>query len=171
MPTIWTKQEIDYLRNNAILGSGHIAVALKRTKAQVSMKAYVERISLATNGKHGRPFNADLIVDTKRSRKGTQLPKIIHKVFSAESLQKWPMALGVNQRLWMKRRAIVLKMHDAACYYCGDAANTVDHIKPRHLGGTDHIHNLVAACADCNNGWIREIPWRDKYLKKQLQGV
>ena len=102
MPTIWTKQEIEYLRNNAILGSAHIAVALKRTKAQVSMKAYVERISLATNGKHGRPFNANLIVDTKRSRKGTQLPKIIHKVFSTESLQKWPMALGVNQRLWMK---------------------------------------------------------------------
>jgi hypothetical protein len=171
MPKIWTKEEIVYLRDNAILGSNRIAVALKRTRSQVVMKAYVERISLATNGQRGRPFNPNLIVDTKRHRKGTQLPKIIIKVFGEESLLKWPMALGVNQRLWMKRRAIVLKMHDNACYYCGDPANTVDHIKPRHLGGTDHIHNLVAACMDCNYGWIQQIPWHDKYLKKRLQGV
>jgi 5-methylcytosine-specific restriction endonuclease McrA len=171
MPTIWSKDEIAYLRNNAAMGSDHIAKKLNRTKSQVTMKAYVERISLKVAGKSARPFNPNLLVDTKRHRKGTQLVKIKINVFSEESLMKWPSALGVNQRLWMKRRSIILKMHDNACYYCGDLANTVDHIKPRHLGGTDHRDNLVAACADCNYGWTQQIPWRDKYLKKRLQGA
>jgi 5-methylcytosine-specific restriction endonuclease McrA len=51
---------------------------------------------------------------------------------------------------WRKRRALILKMHDYCCVYCGDDANTVDHVIPITKGGTDDPLNLVAACARCN---------------------
>jgi len=41
-------------------------------------------------------------------------------------------------------------MHDECCVYCGDEANSVDHIIPISKGGTDDLNNLVAACARCN---------------------
>jgi 5-methylcytosine-specific restriction endonuclease McrA len=53
---------------------------------------------------------------------------------------------------WRKRRAIILKMHDYCCVYCGDEANTVDHLIPVSKGGTDDPLNLVAACSKCNSG-------------------
>jgi hypothetical protein len=169
---LWDKNEIDYLVKNSADGSKQIAVALNRSEASVIQKAYVLRISFT-----GKKLKSS-VAYTKRSRDGglkiwkSELPPFHHVM-----LGLWPNALDgsygkkPNRRLWRKRRAIVLKLHDECCYYCGDPANTVDHIKPRHLGGTDHISNLVAACSDCNSGWIQQIPWRDKHFKKRLQGV
>jgi 5-methylcytosine-specific restriction endonuclease McrA len=62
-----------------------------------------------------------------------------------------PQGSGSSSR-WRKRRALILKMHDYCCVYCGDVANTVDHVIPLSRGGTDHPMNLVAACAFCNYG-------------------
>jgi hypothetical protein len=70
-----------------------------------------------------------------------------------------PVILGIHptsqykhgsSNRWRKRRALILKMHDYCCVYCGDDANTVDHIIPLTKGGTDHPLNLVAACNRCN---------------------
>jgi 5-methylcytosine-specific restriction endonuclease McrA len=36
------------------------------------------------------------------------------------------------------------------CIYCGGPYEHVDHVIPRILGGTDDVHNLVPACAPCN---------------------
>lgn len=36
------------------------------------------------------------------------------------------------------------------CVYCGHAADTVDHLIPRLMGGPDSADNLVAACSACN---------------------
>lgn len=36
------------------------------------------------------------------------------------------------------------------CYYCGGIANTLDHLHPLSLGGTNVRSNLVACCAPCN---------------------
>lgn len=41
------------------------------------------------------------------------------------------------------------------CAYCGEAFRTeremtIDHIRPRSKGGTNHISNLALACRDCN---------------------
>jgi hypothetical protein len=36
------------------------------------------------------------------------------------------------------------------CRYCGDPAETVDHIVPWSYGGRDDEDNLTAACAICN---------------------
>ena len=57
---------------------------------------------------------------------------------------------GGSSSRWRKRRAIILKMHDECCVYCGDEANTVDHVIPISKGGTDDLNNLVAACSRCN---------------------
>jgi hypothetical protein len=36
------------------------------------------------------------------------------------------------------------------CVYCGDFADTIDHIVPRSHGGEDHWMNLAPACYACN---------------------
>jgi len=37
------------------------------------------------------------------------------------------------------------------CAYCGNEAESIDHIIPRHKGGDNSPNNLVAACIDCNH--------------------
>lgn len=55
-----------------------------------------------------------------------------------------------------RMRFEVLRRDDHTCQYCGQAAPdvkiTVDHVKPKALGGKDSPDNLVAACVDCNAG-------------------
>ena len=36
------------------------------------------------------------------------------------------------------------------CAYCDAAADTLDHVKPRHKGGNTVVSNLVPACRTCN---------------------
>lgn len=59
------------------------------------------------------------------------------------------------------KRSIVFGKTGGKCWYCGIELkhfdgeilpNTfmVDHVHPRKLGGTNHISNLVPACAECN---------------------
>ena len=38
------------------------------------------------------------------------------------------------------------------CAYCGISADTLDHVRPRHKGGTTTTRNLVPACQRCNRG-------------------
>lgn len=49
------------------------------------------------------------------------------------------------------------RRHGGKCHYCkraftktGDLAMTIDHVKAKMKGGTDHLKNLVAACWHCN---------------------
>ncbi|AMU20847.1 HNH endonuclease [Mycobacteroides abscessus] len=60
--------------------------------------------------------------------------------------------MAVTKRL----RYEVLRRDNYSCRYCGRSAQevklTVDHVVPVALGGGDEASNLVAACADCNNG-------------------
>jgi len=46
----------------------------------------------------------------------------------------------------------ILRRDNYTCQYCGTHSIylTVDHIKPRHLGGVHSWENLVAACPACN---------------------
>jgi hypothetical protein len=57
-----------------------------------------------------------------------------------------------------KRRKISQGKHDeimaqtgGACFYCGYAANCIDHIIPRSWGANDSERNLVPACDICNS--------------------
>ena len=71
------------------------------------------------------------------------------------------------KRLW--RRAI--KEHfNCTCVYCGESYElhelTLDHVRPKSLGGEDLTSNLVPACHKCNqdkgsNHWLQWM--RDKF--------
>jgi 5-methylcytosine-specific restriction endonuclease McrA len=39
---------------------------------------------------------------------------------------------------------------DVKCAYCDEPSETIDHVIPRHRGGTDDLSNLIGACAFCN---------------------
>lgn len=45
----------------------------------------------------------------------------------------------------------VLRRDKHLCAYCGEGANTVDHVLPRSRGGQNTWTNLVACCRSCNN--------------------
>src|SRR5699024_9361575 len=36
------------------------------------------------------------------------------------------------------------------CFYCGDVANTIDHIVPKSKGGLTSFSNCIPACHQCN---------------------
>jgi 5-methylcytosine-specific restriction endonuclease McrA len=57
---------------------------------------------------------------------------------------------GVGTRTWRKIRERILRRDGYICQYCGQEADTVDHVIPRRLGGLDSDDNLVAACSRCN---------------------
>lgn len=52
----------------------------------------------------------------------------------------------------LSRREIFRRDH-YTCQYCGKtgAILTIDHVKPKHLGGTHDWNNLVTACSGCNH--------------------
>lgn len=56
----------------------------------------------------------------------------------------------------------VLRRDNHACRYCGAKAPfvqlEVDHVIPRHHGGTDEPWNLTAACQGCNRSKSAGIP-------------
>jgi 5-methylcytosine-specific restriction endonuclease McrA len=55
-----------------------------------------------------------------------------------------------STRQWTKIRERILRRDGYICQYCGQEANTVDHVVPRRLGGNDVDDNLVASCRRCN---------------------
>ncbi|MCE4058444.1 HNH endonuclease [Pseudomonas sp. Au-Pse12] len=56
---------------------------------------------------------------------------------------------------WRKKRAAVLKRDRYLCQCenckgCRLPASEVDHVIPKHLGGTDDFYNLAAINSDCH---------------------
>ncbi len=51
-------------------------------------------------------------------------------------------ARGYGHR-WRKLRLTILNRDGWVCHYCGNPANSVDHIVPKSQGGTDDPRNLV----------------------------
>ncbi len=51
---------------------------------------------------------------------------------------------------WRKLRLMYLRANPL-CVVCGDAANEVDHIRPRARGGGDDWSNLQALCKPCHS--------------------
>lgn len=49
-------------------------------------------------------------------------------------------------------KAFILELLKDPCSYCGDPADTVDHIVPVSKGGSSEVENLTAACNSCNGG-------------------
>jgi 5-methylcytosine-specific restriction protein A len=47
---------------------------------------------------------------------------------------------------WRKIRERILERDGHTCRLCGQPANQVDHVVPKHKGGTDDESNLVSLC-------------------------
>ena len=57
-----------------------------------------------------------------------------------------------SSRLWRTIRARILMRDNYTCQSCGmEGADSVDHIVPRRLGGTDMEDNLQTLCRTCNS--------------------
>ncbi|MCE5292691.1 MAG: HNH endonuclease [Nocardiaceae bacterium] len=65
-------------------------------------------------------------------------------------------------RVPLTRAALMLRDR-GRCGYCGDRAETIDHVIPRSRGGTHAWENCVASCAPCNHRkadrLLSEIGW------------
>lgn len=69
-------------------------------------------------------------------------------------------------RPWRRTRQRILARDGYRCrvpdpHHCTIVATEVDHIVPRHLGGTDDDRNLRAACSNGNQARNRRIPTLD----------
>lgn len=52
------------------------------------------------------------------------------------------------KRMWRER---IKDNWNYQCAYCGSEDDlTLDHVKPRSLGGPDRTNNVICACHDCN---------------------
>lgn len=59
----------------------------------------------------------------------------------------------LSARPWRRLRLLILERDGYVCGICGrPGANTVDHVRPRCHGGSNHPGNLRAAHAQCNYG-------------------
>ena len=54
-----------------------------------------------------------------------------------------------GRRAALNRRAVFAR-DGGRCQYCGDAADSIDHVVPRARGGPHVWENVVAACRPCN---------------------
>lgn len=54
-----------------------------------------------------------------------------------------------SRELPISRRGVFLR-DEHRCQYCGDRAETLDHVVPRSRGGLHAWENVVAACRPCN---------------------
>ncbi len=55
------------------------------------------------------------------------------------------------RRTALSRRAIFAR-DDHRCQYCGERADSIDHVLPRSRGGEHIWENVAAACRPCNLG-------------------
>jgi hypothetical protein len=150
---IWSDNEIDWLLANYQNGDiTWMAQQLNRPYRGVAQKLYKYRLS--STGRNLKEICINPKIQNKEPHAPThsKLP-----VFHPVMIGLFPVRGGqhgelkASKWLWRQRRAIILKMHDYCCVYCGDEANSVDHVIPVEKGGMDNIENLVAACLTCNS--------------------
>ena len=82
-----------------------------------------------------------------------------HDVRTATQIFRAPSVIRLHHRVKRPRPRVRLSRREIfardkyTCQYCGTQTHdlTLDHIIPRHRGGTHSWDNLVAACKHCNH--------------------
>jgi 5-methylcytosine-specific restriction endonuclease McrA len=62
---------------------------------------------------------------------------------------RYVVKVPYRRRAALSRRAIFAR-DDHRCQYCGDVADSIDHVIPRSRGGRHEWDNVAAACRPCN---------------------
>ena len=96
---------------------------------------------------------ADLVHDTGESLHSEHLTVAIPSVVRLRSFVRVPF----QRRAAISRRGVFVR-DGGECQYCGNRAESIDHVVPRSRGGEHVWENVVAACRRCNTSK------RDRYL-------
>ena len=62
---------------------------------------------------------------------------------------RYVVKVPYHRRTALSRRAVFAR-DDHRCQYCGNTADSIDHILPRSRGGLHAWENVAAACRPCN---------------------
>ncbi len=88
---------------------------------------------------------ADIVADD-----GTVLHSASLSVPSPSVIRlRYVVRVPYHRRTALSRRALFAR-DEHRCQYCGDHADSIDHIMPRSRGGLHVWENVAAACRPCN---------------------
>jgi 5-methylcytosine-specific restriction endonuclease McrA len=62
---------------------------------------------------------------------------------------RYMVKVPYGRRAALSRRGVFAR-DDYRCQYCGDHADSIDHVVPRSRGGRHEWENVAAACRPCN---------------------
>ena len=62
---------------------------------------------------------------------------------------RYVVRVPFHRRTSLSRRAVFAR-DEHRCQYCGNHADSIDHVLPRSRGGLHEWHNVAAACRPCN---------------------
>lgn len=82
--------------------------------------------------------------------------RLVIEVPSVVRLRRY-VKVPFGRRAALNRRGVFARDRHT-CQYCGDPADSIDHVVPRAKGGEHTWENVVAACRPCN---VRK---RDRFL-------
>ena len=88
---------------------------------------------------------ADLLEDDGRVLRSASVTVPCPSVIRLRYMVKVPFV----RRAALSRRAVFAR-DDHRCQYCGERADSIDHVVPRSKGGPHTWENVVAACRPCN---------------------
>lgn len=108
---------------------------------------YQRAIKMIINGKADPLHFYDMVIKSSNGEE-FELPSVVRLRHNVK--KKYHRTIKVS-------RHGIFSRDNFTCQYCGkkNVNLTLDHIKPRHLGGSHTWDNLVACCSACNNkkGW------------------
>jgi 5-methylcytosine-specific restriction endonuclease McrA len=81
---------------------------------------------------------------------GTEVRSARHAVPTPLVIRlRYMVKVPYHRRTTLSRRAVFAR-DEHRCQYCGDQADSIDHVLPRSRGGGHTWDNVAAACRPCN---------------------
>lgn len=87
--------------------------------------------------------NPERIKENKK--RATQANPALYRSYSATRRARMR-----NAQMFLITKKEYKKLYSTDCFYCGNSANSIDHVIPLSRGGSHSIGNLVPACLHCN---------------------
>ena len=117
----------------------HRTLILNSTYQPLSVVSYNRAISLLINKKINSINDSEIIFKSENER--IALPNV--------ALLNYFVNAPYSRRVALNKENIFIRDF-YTCQYCGDQAESVDHIIPKSKGGEHIWDNVVACCKKCN---------------------